>query len=89
MGPTFYANNADRGNLAQTDIYPQYLPKDYSGNDYEEKASYELSFKNGSPTANTYTIVATAQGAQALADADCNPLTLDHLGIVNKPECWE
>lgn len=89
VGPSFYANDTPRGDLAQTDIYPQYLPKDYTGDDYAAKATYKLSFAPDSLTANAYTIVATAQGAQATADADCNPLTLDHLGIVDPPECWE
>ncbi len=87
VGPTFYANNADRGNLAQTDIYPQYLPKDYSGADYATKASYQLSFTT--QTANTYTVVATAQGGQASADSDCATLTLNHLGVVSPAGCWK
>ena len=89
VGPTFYANNADRGDLAQTDIYPQYLPKDYSGDDYAAKATYRLSFAQDSPTANTYTIVATAQGGQASADSDCATLRLNHLGVVSPAGCWK
>lgn len=87
VGPAFYANNADRGNLNQTDIYPQYLPKDYSGADYAATASYQLSFTT--QTANTYTIVATAQGGQASADSDCAILTLNHLGVVSPAGCWK
>ena len=86
QGPVFYPNT-DRENLAPTEIYPEYLPKDYSGADYVSKSTYRLSFS--SQTANTYTVVATAQGTQASADTGCTTLTVNHLGVVTPSECWK
>lgn len=86
QGPVFYANN-DRENLSPTELYPEYLPKDYASADYATKATYRLSFST--QTANTYTIVATAQGAHASADAGCGTMTLNHLGVVTPAGCWQ
>ncbi len=36
----------------------------------------------------SFTLTATALGAQASRDADCTPLTLMSTGAKNKPECW-
>jgi type IV pilus assembly protein PilE len=86
VGPVFY-ENTKRSGLAPTELYPEYLPKDYAAADYATKATYRLSFST--QTANTYTIVATAQGAQALADSGCATMTLNHLGVVTPAGCWK
>jgi type IV pilus assembly protein PilE len=86
VGPVFY-ENTKRSGLAPTEIYPEYLPKDYAGADFASRATYRLSFST--QTANTYTVVATATGAQATADATCATLTVNHLGVVTPAECWQ
>ncbi|EGG28463.1 Type IV pilus biogenesis protein PilE [Aequoribacter fuscus] len=86
VGPVFY-ENTKRSGLAPTELYPEYLPKDYSAADYATKATYRLSFST--QTANTYTIVATAQGSQASADSGCATMTLNHLGVVTPAGCWK
>jgi len=48
---------------------------------------YQLSWQGGAPTATTYTLQADSQGAQA-GDADCNPMTINHLGVRTPADCW-
>jgi type IV pilus assembly protein PilE len=51
---------------------------------------YTISFADGSPTATTYTLVATPQGDQA--NDPCNEYTVDHLGnktpVPGGHRCW-
>jgi len=47
---------------------------------------YTLAFSAG-PTATTYTLRATATGAQA-ADTDCPNLTINQLGVKAPATCW-
>ena len=51
---------------------------------------YTISFADGSPTATTYTLVATAQGDQA--NDPCTEYTVDHLGnktpLPGSHRCW-
>jgi type IV pilus assembly protein PilE len=49
---------------------------------------YTFGFKDGTLTATTYTLQATAQGAQATRDAACTPLTLDQAGVRGPANCW-
>ena len=86
LAPQFYDNSNPPNPRKQYHIYPRFLPKDGT-NVTIATATYKLSFT--AQADNAYTIQAEALGAQASADADCNPLTLDHLGVINKPECWE
>ncbi|MBN1141255.1 MAG: type IV pilin protein [Deltaproteobacteria bacterium] len=48
---------------------------------------YRLRFAAGFPTATTYTLEATPQGAQ-LDDAECGTLSIDHLGNKQPAGCW-
>ncbi|MGB0188910.1 MAG: type IV pilin protein [Aequoribacter sp.] len=86
LAPQFYANSNPPNPRQQYHIYPQFLPKD-SSSVTSATATYELSFETQS--ANAYKLKAQAKNAQASADSACATLTLDHLGVVNKPECWE
>jgi type IV pilus assembly protein PilE len=49
---------------------------------------YQLRWQNGViPTATTYTLQVDGQGGQA-GDADCNPMTINHLGVRTPAACW-
>jgi type IV pilus assembly protein PilE len=49
---------------------------------------YRLRWQNDViPTATTYTLQADGQGAQA-GDVDCNPMTINHLGVRTPAACW-
>ena len=51
--------------------------------------SYYTFTASGTPTADSYTIVGTAQGGQATKDSACNPLTLDQSGAKAPTTCWK
>jgi type IV pilus assembly protein PilE len=54
-------------------------------------ARFSFAFDSGQPTATTYTIVATAQGAQANdkeSGTACSPLTINQAGARTPAACW-
>ena len=56
--------------------------------------SYSYSFDTGTPTASTYTLLATPTGRQATRDARCGTLILDQAGVrgvtgsAHVADCW-
>ncbi|MBT1443513.1 type IV pilin protein [Shewanella sp. JM162201] len=42
----------------------------------------------GDTTGTSFTVTATAQGAQATRDADCKELIMTHSGVKTPQECW-
>jgi type IV pilus assembly protein PilE len=49
---------------------------------------YQLSFPDPpGVTQTTYTLQATPQGGQA-GDTECNPMTINHLGVRTPATCW-
>jgi len=76
----FYTNNKGySGSLSDLDVSTT-----------TENAYYQLSLSTASSidgSAQTYTISASAQGAQA-SDTDCAAIHLDSNGNQSPPECW-
>lgn len=85
VGAELYDNDADRSALDTNQLFPKYLPKDYSGEDYAEQSRYVLSLET---TPNTYSLSATAQGVQVETGSGCDTLTLNHLGVAGPSACW-
>ena len=64
---------------------PNYGPADTAVADTLEY----YSFKIKTATATSYTLEATATGAQATADDSCNPMTLNQNGERTPVDCWK
>ncbi|GAB6067341.1 type IV pilin protein [Methylothermus subterraneus] len=49
---------------------------------------YSFAFE-GTPSATSYTVKATAGGVQASKDAACTPLKVTHTGSKTPADCWK